>query len=237
MRLIKHPRIGPLLISAGSWVLRGILWISVRTLRLEIVSGEQHLRHLYEQPRPVVVCFWHNRAFLAARFVLRDLFRQNIEITVLASQSRDGELVAKTAKFWRFHTVRGSATRGGRQALRALYRTIIERGSSPVMIPDGPQGPIYNFKIGVAVLAQMTQAPILPLGLAAENFWRIKSWDRLIIPRPFTRIALAVGPLQTVARGLTTEELEETRLGLQTLLDDLTHQAEEVLGVSDHARP
>ncbi len=225
-----------MLLSVGSWILRAILWLSIRTLRLEVVAGREHLQSFYDNPRPVVMSFWHNRVFLAARFVLRDLFRENIEVSVLASQSRDGELVAKTARFWRLHTIRGSATRGGRQALRSLYRAIVERGSSPVMIPDGPHGPIYEFKVGVAVLAQMTQAPILPLGLAARSFWRIGSWDRLIVPRPFTRIALAVGPMQTIPRGLSTEELESRRQEQQNLLDELTLQAEAALGVDDSSR-
>ena len=59
------------------------------------------------------------------------------------------------------------------------------------MIPDGPQGPLYHFKIGVAVLAQTSGAPILPFGLAASRSWRLKSWDRIIVPRPFSRVAVA----------------------------------------------
>ena len=84
MRLIKHPRIAPVLLTVGSWILRAILWLSIRTLRLEVVAGREHLQAFYADPRPVVLSFWHNRVFLAARFVLRDLFRENIEVTVLA---------------------------------------------------------------------------------------------------------------------------------------------------------
>ena len=103
------------------------------------------------------------------------------------------------------------------------------------MIPDGPRGPRYQFKIGVVILAQLAQAPILPMGMAAKRFLVIPSWDRLILPWSFSRIALVVGEPQEVPRQLGTEELETERQRLEVLLSELTRQAEEALGVGDPA--
>ena len=235
--LVKHPRFGPWLIGFGALLLRGFLRVLTRTLRFEVVAGREHLEELQKSPRPVLVTMWHNRLVLSIGFVLDELHAKGLEITVLASQSRDGELVSRIAHPWGLHTVRGSATRGGLQAIRALYRTIKQRGTSPVVMPDGPHGPLYQFKLGVLVLSQMSQAPLLPLGFAAARYWRIKSWDRIIIPRPFSRVTVAIGAPQAATRGLSAEELEVTRQRQEGILDGLTMEAEAAAGVEDAVRP
>lgn len=234
---VKHrTRLGSFLVSGAAWLLRWIFAALGRTCRIDLVAGREHVEALVGEPRPVLLSFWHNRAFLSSYFLFEDLHRKGQEITLLASHSRDGELVTRVFERWGVHTVRGSASRGGREALRALYRAIVKKGTSPIMIPDGPRGPLYRFKRGVVVLAQMSQAPILPMGFAAAKFWRIRSWDRMIIPRPFTRVALAVGAPQRVARSLSPEELEAERRRLEELLDALTLRAEAAVGASDVVR-
>lgn len=231
-----NTRLGSLLVSVAAWILRGLFLALGRTCTYDVVAGRAHLEALLRAPRPVLLSFWHNRTFASAYFLFQELHRQGLEITLLASHSRDGEMVSRLFRRWGMHTVRGSASRGGREALRALYRTITQRGSSPIMIPDGPRGPLYKFKVGVVVLAQMSQAPILPMGFAAEKFVRIKSWDRMLVPRPFSRIAIVVGEPQAVARGLSPEELEAERQRLEGLLDELTLAAEEAAGAEDFLR-
>jgi lysophospholipid acyltransferase (LPLAT)-like uncharacterized protein len=201
-----------------------------------VVDGGGHLATARRERRSVILSFWHNRSFLAAHVLDRELWRRGHPVLVLASLSRDGELVARLAKLLGLAVVRGSASRGGRDAVRALYRAMKKDGASPVMIPDGPRGPLYELKIGVAILAQVSRAPILPLGMAARRFSTLKSWDRLIVPWPFSRIAVVVGEPRTVERGLSAEDLERERRRLQSLLDELTRQAERRLGVEDAAR-
>nr|XP_061813403.1 uncharacterized protein RP090-like [Nerophis lumbriciformis] len=215
------------------------LWIGLleRTCRYRIVSGGKHLEALLAEPRPVIFCFWHNRLLLAAPYLFHRVHRRGLEITVLASQSRDGELAARLAGVWRLRTVRGSATRGGRQAMRGIYRAIARHRSSPIMIPDGPTGPIYKFKPGVAVLAQMSDVPILPLGLAARRRLRVGSWDRLMVPWPFSRVAIAVGAPRPVPRGLSSEEFAAAVRDLETILDDLTLTCEGEVDSPDEHRP
>lgn len=236
MRPDPKTRRGRFVIALGARLLRWILLVLTRTCRVEVVAGDEHVEELLRSRRPAILSFWHNRVFLAAPYVFRQLLPRGMEVTVLASQSRDGELVSQLARLWGLRTVRGSASRGGSAALRGTYRAITKHRSSPAMIPDGPRGPLYHFKLGVAVLSQMAQTPILPLGFAAERFWRLGSWDRLIVPKPFSRIALCVGEPHVVPRDLTAEGLEEERLRLERRLTALTESAERHLGVVDEPR-
>ena len=231
LRINPESPFGSRVLSLAAGLIRGLLLTVCRTYRFEIVGGREHLEMLLEEPRPVLFSFWHNRLFLFANFFQRAL--RDYKITVLASLSRDGELAARVAGRWGLHVVRGSASRGGLKALRAIHRAMRRDGSSPVMIPDGPRGPAYEFKVGVAVLSQVAQAPILPVGLAARRLFTLGSWDRLIVPWPFSRVAIVFGPPQQIQRGLSEEELESERRRLQDLLGALTRQAEVELDVED----
>jgi len=228
MGLDHHGRWGATLVTLGGWLLRALYFVVGRTFRLRIV-GAEHLEAARAAGRPVVLSFWHNRSILAAQFLFSQLCRRGFDVLVLASLSRDGELVTRLARHWGLSVVRGSASRGGADAVRAIYRAIKAHGSSPVMIPDGPRGPLYEAKIGVVILAQLATAPILPFGLAARPCGRLRSWDRLIVPWPFARITVVVGEPWTVPRGLSEEALEAARRRLEEVLDELTGQAEAAL--------
>ena len=236
MGLDKNSRHGSLLIGTAARLSRWIMLAMGRTWKTRVLAGEEHLEALLDDPRAVILSLWHNRCFLSSFFLYTRLLKQGHDITLLASESRDGELVARVFKKWGLNTIRGSATRGGRRALRALHRAIVRQGSSPLMIPDGPRGPLYRFKIGVVVLAQTSGAPIVPFGVAARSFWTLGSWDRMIVPRPFSDLAIVVGEPQHVSRELSGDGLEAERQRLEALLDDLTRKAEAAVGAADVAR-
>ncbi len=236
MGLNKDSRHGSFLISVAARLARWVMLAFGRTWRIEVVAGSEHVDALLAEKRPVLLCLWHNRIFAFSYFSLQRLHQGGVDVTLLASQSRDGELVTRICKRWGLNTVRGSASRGGTAALRGLHRAITRRGSSPIMIPDGPRGPLYHFKVGVAVLAQTSRAPILPFGVAASRFFTLKSWDRIIVPLPFSRVAITVGEPQFVERGLSEDELEAERQRLEELINSLTRQAEEAVGAVDVAR-
>ncbi len=235
MKLDPKTPFGNRALSVAAWLAQSIIQLLGRSCRVDVVEGAERLDALCPtpdnpQPQPVLLCYWHNRAGLAAPLFYDRLVQRGADITMLASQSRDGELVSRMAREWRMRQVRGSATRGGAQALRALYRVVTRDRSSPVMLPDGPHGPRYEFKVGVAVLAQMSQAPILPMGLAVSRAWRLGSWDRLILPKPFARLVVIVGEPQMVLRGLDADALEAERARLERLINDLTERATSMLG-------
>ncbi len=229
MGIDKDSRHGSFLISVAARLARWVILAFGRTWRIRVVAGEEHLEALLAEPSPALISFWHNRSVAFSYFFLDRLVGGGLNLTLLASHSRDGELVTRVIKRWGLNTVRGSASRGGTAALRGLHRAITRQGSSPVMIPDGPRGPLYYFKVGVAVLAQTSRAPILPFGVAASSFFTLKSWDRIIVPWPFSRVAITIGEPQSIERGLASEELETERQRLEDLINALTRQAEEAV--------
>ncbi|HVR30838.1 MAG TPA: lysophospholipid acyltransferase family protein [Thermoanaerobaculia bacterium] len=179
---------------------------------------------------PVVLTLWHGQAFAAARFLDRRLHRGGLALTVIASQSRDGELVARLAASLGIPVARGSTSRGGRAAILALYRSLVKQRSSPLVAPDGPRGPRHAAKAGAVLLAQFAQVPIVPLAFAADRSWRLGSWDRMEIPRPGARVAVVVGQPQHVPRRLSSAELELARARMEASLDALALEARAVLG-------
>lgn len=207
-------------------LIRGVIHFLGATVRLELARGEEHLEALRGGGEPVVLSFWHNRAVFCAYLVYRRLLSRAVPITILVSQSRDGELGAKLARMWRAGVVRGSASRGGAAGLRKLYRVVSRQKASAITIPDGPRGPLYEAKPGAVVLAQMCGVPILPMAFAADRFWTVRSWDRLIIPKPFARVRFVVGDPLEIPRELDAEELEGQRQRLEKTLNDLVAEAE-----------
>ena len=226
LRVNPQGFLGSRVLRGLAWLLRGAVALLSRSCRIEVVAGHEHVAEILRRPRGRILVFWHNRAILGACFLRRTLFRRGPDLTLLASSSQDGELVAHVARQWKLRVVRGSAGKGGREALLGLHRAIVKEGATPVLVPDGPLGPLYEFKLGVAVLAQMAKVEIVPFGIAASGSWRLGSWDRLIVPKPFSRIAVVAGAPQSVPRGLDAAALEKERCRLEKLLADLTRSAE-----------
>lgn len=211
-------------------ILRFVRWIIGLTLRDRIVAGEDLLRKMQSEPTPMILVYWHERTFLASDFTQEHLNRKGVHLTAMTSRSRDGGLIARLAAGWGYDIIRGSNSNGGAVALRAMVKAVKRNKTTAIIVPDGPRGPIYDFKAGALALSQLTQAPILPVGLAVERCWRIKSWDRMIIPKPFGRMAIVLGEPILIERGKQDDELEAARLAVARSLDAATRQAEEALG-------
>ena len=174
----------------------------------------------------MIVCFWHHQIFAACYFLHEELVSRGFKMTLLASYSRDGELITRLARNWDLRTIRGSASRGGLAAMRALHRTLVKDGSSPVVIPDGPRGPQFECKPGAILLSQFSQAPILPLGFAAGSSWHLKSWDRIFVPRFWSRVTVSIGAPIQVPRTLDEAERETLRAGLEEELSLLRAESQ-----------
>ncbi|HEV8629545.1 MAG TPA: DUF374 domain-containing protein, partial [Thermoanaerobaculia bacterium] len=140
---------------------------------------------------------------------------------VLISRSRDGTLGTEVARLLQAKVVRGSTSRGGGPALRQLVR-VLGGGSTVLVIPDGPRGPAGECKPGVVALGELSAAPVLPLALGADRCWRLRSWDRMIIPKPFARLRVVVGEERVLPRGVDEQAREQQRRELQAELDRLT---------------
>ena len=187
------------------------LW--VRTLRYEIDDRAGVIG------KPVnenyIGALWHNR-LLIFPFVLRRFF-SNRGGAALISASRDGELLADAIKRFDFDVVRGSSSRLGARAILQLT-DVLASGRDVVITPDGPRGPAYELGPGIIFLAQKSGAPVVPVNMEYSSYWRLKSWDRFILPRPFSKVRVIIGQSQHVRSTSTPEEFETERLRLQGVM-------------------
>ena len=200
-------------------VLGVLVWLQRRTLRLRLRDPEGVLIDS-SSSQPFIGALWHNRLLFTPVAIPR---RKRRRMTVLASDSRDGEYAARYMRFFGFRVARGSSSKGSLKALRTLKREI-ENGYSVALTPDGPRGPRYQVQPGVVALAQMTGRPIVPAILNAPSRWELKGWDRTQIPKPFSRVELIMGKPIYVPRNADENErselLAEVHRQMMTLTED-----------------
>lgn len=193
--------------------------------RVERFENRERFEQLLECGDPAILAAWHNRVFFISYFLKSKFIRRGGKIAMLSSLSKDGEIGAHLGKKGGARVVRGSASRGGTEGFRRFYRLMKKEGYSTIILPDGSKGPKYEAKMGVAMLAKMTQASVIPMSYAADRYWRIPSWDRMIIPKPFARISFVVGEDILVDRALEDDELEIARQAIEDELNSLGERA------------
>lgn len=206
------------------WIVRGGV-VLVRLLRL--TWRVRRVRpHLFDDAVrdevPTVFVLWHGQIL-----PLLAIHRRT-RIAVLISEHADGEVIARVAERLGFRTVRGSTSRGAGRALIEMTR-VLEHGGSVAVTPDGPRGPDHSFAPGAVIAAQRAGVEIVPLAATASRSWRLKSWDRFMIPKPFSRVAVAYGAREGVAAATPREAAEETAR-FQAALEAMEHDAAAALG-------
>lgn len=162
------------------------------------IEGEEHFAAALARAPSLVPCYWHQHQLYCGKFLVEQHAR-GFTAGWLISPSVDGELGAMLVRRFGGAVIRGSSTHTGARALRDYYQALTRDGVSPVITPDGPRGPRFEFKPGAILLAQMSQRPILPMAYAASHAWLVK-WDKFVIPVPAARIAIAIGPPRYVPR-------------------------------------
>lgn len=163
-----------------------------------------------------IFAFWHAHLLL----MLHSLFRH--PITVMSSSSRDGDLAVRVYRTYGVQTVRGSSTRGGQSAIREIIRRA-RAGSNLAFTPDGPKGPPRVVKDGVVFAAQMTGLPIIPVVFGADRKKLLRSWDRMVVAKPFSRAVFLYGNPIVVKRD---GDAEEYRLQVENSLNELSGRVE-----------
>ena len=159
-----------------------------------------------------IASLWHNR-LLIFPFVLRRFFPDR-HGAALISASRDGELLADAIKRFDYDVVRGSSSRLGASAILQLSQTLAS-GRDVVITPDGPRGPAYELGPGIVFLAQKSGASVVPVNIEYSSCWRLKSWDRFILPRPFAKVHVIIGSPLHVELSDTPQQFEAERQRLQ----------------------
>lgn len=187
-----------------------LLQIWARTLRYEIDDRS----NLIGTPvtENYIGSLWHNRLLLISYVLKR--FMPHRPGAGLISASRDGDLVADLTQRFGFDVVRGSSSRLGTSGLLELTN-VLASGRDVLITPDGPRGPAYELGPGIVFLAQKSGAAVVPVSMEYSSCWRVKSWDRFVLPRPFAKVRVIFGPLHRVALTTTDAEFEAERLRLQ----------------------
>jgi lysophospholipid acyltransferase (LPLAT)-like uncharacterized protein len=216
-----------------SWGQRIALWVVPRltalllaavgaTLRFEVIAEEGAVPAT--APAKGIFCFWH-RCTLPAGWYFR-----KYRCSILISQSFDGELIARTLRLLGYGSVRGSSSRGGAAGLMAL-REVLGRGEPVVFTADGPRGPIYQTKIGPVKLAAMTGEAMGCFYLLPECAWTLGSWDRFLVPLPFSRVVVSwARAVAAPAADADAAALEAKRVELNEALERARMRAEAHLG-------
>ena len=184
--------------------LLGAYFPSIRCTR----DGVENYLQFRRRGQPVIFAFWHGQLLPLVHY------HRNEGIVVLVSEHSDGEYIARVIQRHGFGTTRGSSTRGGVKGLKGILRAARD-GNDLAFTPDGPKGPRQVFKKGAAAAAQFTGLPIIPLGVGADRAWHLRSWDRFMIPKPFSRLRIRYGAPRWIPRDASDVLLNETTAELE----------------------
>jgi lysophospholipid acyltransferase (LPLAT)-like uncharacterized protein len=209
--------------AALCWLTSQYIRLAAATGRWTVTGGEVP-RRLWDEGSPFILAFWHGRLLMMPKS-----WRDGMPIHMLISQHRDGLLIARTVAHFGIRTVAGSTTRGGSQALRAMLKAL-KAGECVGITPDGPKGPRMRASAGIVNVAKLSGRPVIPCTFAAERRKVLGSWDRFVIPLPFTRGVFVWGQPIEVPRDLSDEGVEAYRRVIEDSLNTLTAEAEARMG-------
>jgi len=191
-------------------------WMS--TLDYRVFYYDQQVDPCWGTEQPRIYVFWHE-------YILVPLYlRPHCDLVMLLSRHRDADVLERVAHHVGFGVVRGSSSRGAASALLEMAR--LDRKVHLTITPDGPRGPRRHMATGAVFLASKLGMPIVPLGFGLSRPWRMRSWDRFALPRPFSRARAVVGPALWLPTDLDRTGMENSSRQLQQLLNDLTCEAE-----------
>jgi len=194
------------------WLAGGTMKLWSYTLRYD-VNDEAGVVCPYIHPDPVIFALWHNRIFTMPP-IWKLTGGKKRRTVVLTSASKDGTTLATAMRMFGLGAIRGSSSRRAVSALIGMKKALKE-GFDVCVTPDGPRGPRYAVQPGAIKIAQATGTNIIPIHIRYSSAWRLKSWDRFVIPRPFSRVSVVFDTPRVIAKGLSEEEFENQRISLE----------------------
>jgi lysophospholipid acyltransferase (LPLAT)-like uncharacterized protein len=197
-----------------AWFVSGFIIAINKTLRVRTVDESGFLDN--PPSGGCIFTFWHNRLF-AMPMLFKLYYGKRRGLVGLSSASGEGTLLTMILERFGIRTVRGSSSRQGSAAARGLMREI-QDGFDVVITPDGPRGPRYQLNPGLIFLAQRTGLPIQPVSVECGQCWRLGTWDRFMIPLPFSKIVCTFQPQFFVPPVENPAQLEEQRVRLERLM-------------------
>ncbi|MBF0633453.1 MAG: lysophospholipid acyltransferase family protein [Nitrospinae bacterium] len=201
-----------------------ILYLLSMTLRLH-EEGKDIEQRLLDEGKSCVLTLWHGRLPYLAYY-----YRKTPErFMPLASPSADGEIVSRVLAMFGYRVVRGSSYKNPAPSLLTLARGL-KAGYAPVLIADGSRGPLYKLQPGSMSLSKLTGAPALPITVSFSRHWTLGTWDRLMVPKPFSKVVVVYGEPVYAPRDCGEEELEQKRLEMEARLLSITKRADSYFG-------
>lgn len=189
----------------------------VATCRLEFVGVESYLKRASHEGG--ILTLWHNRLLLLPHF---SQLTPQVHYAAVISNSRDGDLIAKMANSFPNTEAIRVAHNARSQALKSIVKTL-KTGKVVVITPDGPRGPRYEIKPGISFAASMGPSKIFPCTWTSSRFWELPTWDKMLIPKPFSRIVFSIGESFDISRE-EAKDWENTKTSLEDILHKLAEQ-------------
>jgi len=183
------------------------------TFRLKI-ENEKKWMDYFESGGRVILCTWHQHFFAAIGYFQN--YRE-FKPALMISKSSDGEIIAGVAEKSGWHAVRGSSSRGGKDALREMIHHLSQTRLAAHIV-DGPKGPAGNVKAGVIQLARAADAAIIPFYTSADRAWYFNSWDNFFVPKPFARVVISFGEILKFTPSEDPVAFESQRLNLENIM-------------------
>nr|MBF0222143.1 lysophospholipid acyltransferase family protein [Desulfobulbaceae bacterium] len=197
------------------------------TYRVDTEGGE-HYEQLFTSGKPFIGVIWHYSVFFTMSFM------KGKNWVAMVSTSNDAEYISRFLNSYGVTTVRGSSNKGGVAALRGLLTQMKRSGKNAAIVADGSQGPALKAQPGAVLAASLTQAPILPFIWSAQSYWSVNSWDKTVLPKPFSRIKVIYGEPITIPPKLSSEEIGKRTLALEKRLVALYSKAWAEFGRKTH---
>ncbi len=209
---LRHPGLIGLVALLASWLIR--FWMGTLRIRMVNLDGKSHPTSA--RVERYIYALWHEALLFPT------VFRERVNI--LISRHADGELIARVCKHLGGGVVRGSTTRGGLAGLMGMVEK--SKTSHLLITPDGPRGPRRQLQMGAVLLASLTGLPLVPVGITFAPAWRIRSWDRMILPKPWGAAYAVVGVPLLVPPTNDRRLLEHYRTVVEVEMGRLTDAAE-----------
>lgn len=217
---------GPVITNLLSWPISLTIRAWVKSLRSIAWYQDETVDPAHFDRQPSIYIYWHENLLLPL------FMRAGPHFTVLLSQHRDADILQRIASRFGAKCVRGSSYRGGTKALLELREAL--RNSHLTMTPDGPRGPRRKLAPGAIYIASMMNMPIVCLGVAHRKPWRLGSWDRFAMPRPFAKARVIVSEAIHIPGDLKKDEIETWRRQVEQTLNHLTEEAQIWVDSGEH---
>ncbi len=202
----------------GNLILTHSLDALCKTLKISY-KNKKTIENLRKQQQNYVLAFWHDTMLLPW------FLHKNDGFAALTSKSKDGDLLAKQLKHWKYKVVRGSSSKGGDVALGIMVDHA-KNGYSIAITPDGPRGPVHKFKAGAVITAKRTGVPVVLMGIGIKSKKKLKSWDRFQVPNPFTKVKVIYSEPVYVDEKLSYDETSKVIEECEKKLNELQLEAE-----------